>query len=270
MVALFAFPFIWTIIMGFTNFNLWAPAGEMTKFIGLANYKRLFKDVAFLNSIKVTLSFVFAAISGHLVFGFLFANLLRLKEIRFKGLVSAALLIAWLTPGLVAAYMWRSVFDGTYGWLNTFIGFFGHDPVDWLKVHPLMCILLVNWTRGTAMAYLLLSSALSDIPVSVYEAAKIDGTNTLQTLLHIKLPMIKYSILVTLLVSTFSTLLAFDMIYGLTGGGPMGKTEVFTIFIYNNAFQDMQLGYAGAVSTIILIISLLLGMFYIRSMRVEI
>ena len=267
LTALFVVPFFWAIGMGFTNLNLWS--GEETRFIGFDNFKRLFRDAGFLNSVKVTLIFLAAAVSGHFVLGFLFANLVRIKGIWGRKIIQISMLIPWLTPGLVAAYMWRSVFNTDFGWLNQILVGVGLERVDWLISYPLLSVLIVNWSRGMAIAYLLLSAALSNIPESVYDAAYIDGANSWQTLTKIKIPMIKYSILVTLLFSTFMTLLAFDMIYGLTGGGPMSRTEVFSIFIYHNGFQDMQLGYAGAISTVILLISLVLGVAYIRSLRVD-
>ena len=213
---------------------------------------------------------MFLAVSGHLILGLLFANLIRVKGIKGRRLISTAILIPWLTPGLVAAFMWRSVLNIDYGWLNHILEKIGLARIDWLFDLPLLSILLANWSRGMAVAFLLLSAALEAIPESTYDAAKIDGCSAWQTLAFIKIPMIRYSILITLLVSTFGTLLAFDMIYGLTGGGPLSKTEVVSIFIFNGAFRDMALGYAGAVSCVILVLALGLGLFYIRSIKVEI
>jgi multiple sugar transport system permease protein len=270
LVGLFVFPFFWAFAMGFSNYNLWADAGEGYRFIGFQNYIRLLQDADFYNSLRITLVFLFLALSGHLFLGLLFANLVRTKGIIGRRLVATAMLIPWLTPGLVAAYMWRSVLNVDYGWFNSILETIGLGRVNWLFDYPLLSILIPNWSRGMAVAFLLLSAALEAIPESIYDAAKIDGASGWQTLIHIKIPMISYSILVTLLVSTFGTLLAFDMIYGLTGGGPMAKTEVFSIFIYHEAFRDMALGYAGAFSSVVLIITLALGLIYIRSIRVEI
>lgn len=270
LVLLLLIPFVWAIGLGFTNYNLFGTFGQKTQFVGLANYVRLFTDSDFYASVRVTLVFLFLAIAGHLVLGYTFADLVRIKGIVGRRLVSIAMLIPWLTPGLVSAYMWQSVLDVNSGCLDAILAHLGLAKVNWLYAHPLLSILFANWSRGMAVAFLLLSAALESIPESVYDAARIDGASSWQTLIHIKVPMIRYSILVTLLVSTFGTLLAFDLIYVLTGGGPLNRTDVFAIFIYNRAFKDMALGFAGAASTIILIITLALGIGYVRSIRVEI
>ncbi len=270
LVLLLLVPFLWAVGLGFTNFSLFGTFGQKTQFIGLANYVRLFTDADFYASVRVTLIFLFLAIAGHLVLGYLFADLVRIKGVIGRKLISIAMLIPWLTPGLVSAYMWQSVLNVDSGWLNAILEHIGLGRVNWLFAHPLLSILLANWSRGMAVAFLLLSAALENIPETVYDAARIDGASTWQTLVRIKFPMIRYSILVTLLVSTFGTLLAFDLIYVLTGGGPLNRTEVFAIFIYNRAFKDMALGFAGAASTVILIITLALGIGYVRSIRVEV
>ena len=269
IMAVFVVPFVWALGLGFTDLNLWADPTRGTSFVGLRNYVRLFQDPDFYNTTRVTFLFVVLAVSGHLVLALLFANLVRIPGIRFRRLVSLSMLIPWLTPGLVAAYMWRSVLNADYGWLNAILAAVGFSKVNWLQARPLLSILFVNWSRGMAVAFLLLSAGLESIPGTVYDACKIDGASAWQTFVHVKIPMIRYSILLTLLMNTFGTLLAFDMIYGLTGGGPLGRTEVFAIFLYHEAFREMALGYAGAVSTIILGLTLLLGIFYIRSIRVE-
>jgi len=264
------FPLFWAIIVGFTNQTLWGETAKNFKFVGFRNYVRLINDPDFYNSLRVTLIFIFCAVGGHLLLGLLFANLLRIKKILGKKVIFASILIPWVTPPLVAAYMWRSVLNLEYGWLNSILVSIGLNRIDWFGSYPILSILLPNWSRGMALAFLILFAALEGIPVYIYDAAKIDGSSSWQTFIYITLPLIKYSILVTLLISTFLTLSAFDMIYALTGGGPASQTEVFSIFIYTKAFKDMFLGYAGALSSILLGVSLILGIFYIKSIRVEV
>ena len=266
ILFVFLIPIIWALNLGFTNYNLERIDWNLIYF---KNYFSLISDADFINSIKITSIFIIYAVGGHLVLGLIFANFYIIKELKFKKTFSILILIPWLTPGLVEAFMWRSVLNYEFGWLNNFIVFLGLERVDWLFDYPMFSILLANWPRGMAIAFLLLVAALQSIPEEIYDSTKIDGCNSIQTLIYIKIPMIRYSILVTLLISTFGTLFAFDMIYGLTGGGPLGQTEVISIFIYNNAFEDYSLGYASAISTIVLLFALILGLFYIKSLRIE-
>jgi len=269
LIIFIIFPLFWSVIIGFTNQSLRGETARHFQFIGIGNYLRMFKDSGFINSVKVSLLFIFFAITGQLIIGLLFANLVRIKGIKGKKFISSIFLIPWITPGLAAAFMWKSVFIWQYGWLNTLLSIVGIGKVNWLFSYPLFSILLVNWSRGMALTFLLIGTGLEAIPFHIYEAAKLDGVSPFQMLTYIKLPLIKYSILVALLVNTFGTLSAFEMIFGLTNGGPLGKTEVFAIFIYNKAFRDLSTGYAGALSFVLLLISLCIGIFYIRSIKVE-
>ena len=266
IIFVFLIPMLWALNLGFTNYNLERIEWN---FVYLKNYFSLTADSDFLNSIKITFIFMVFAVGGHLILGLIFANFYIIKDLKFKKTFSVLILIPWLTPGLVEAFMWRSVLNYEYGWLNNVFNFFGLEGVDWLFDYPMLSILLANWPRGMAISFLLLVAALQSIPDEIYDSTKIDGCNSFQTLLYVKIPMIRYSILVSLLISTFGTLFAFDMIYGLTGGGPLGQTEVISIFIYNNAFEDYSLGYASAISTIVLILALILGLLYIKSLKIE-
>ena len=268
IMAVFVAPFFWTVALGFTDFNLWGDPTRGTSFVGLRNFARLMQDRDFYNSTAVTLSFVLLAVIGHVALGLLYANLIRVPRIRFTKVISVSMLIPWLTPGLVVGYMWRSVLNVDYGSLNDLLQLIGLARFDWLRNYPLISILMANWSRGMAVAFILLSAGLESIPSTVYDASKIDGASAWQTFLYIKIPMIRYSLLLTVLMSTFGTLLAFDMVYGLTGGGPLGRTEVFAIYLYNEAFGHMALGYAGAASTVILMLTVGLGLIYIRLNRV--
>lgn len=268
IMAVFVAPFFWTVALGFTDFNLWGDPTRGTSFVGLRNFARLMQDRDFYNSTAVTLSFVLLAVIGHVTLGLLYANLIRVPRIRFTKVISVSMLIPWLTPGLVVGYMWRSVLNVDYGSLNDLLQLIGLMRIDWLRNYPLISILMANWSRGMAVAFILLSAGLESIPSTVYDASRIDGASAWQTFLYIKIPMIRYSLLLTVLMSTFGTLLAFDMVYGLTGGGPLGRTEVFAIYLYNEAFGHMALGYAGAASTVILLLAVGLGLFYIRLNRV--
>lgn len=261
------FPLIWAGTLSFTSYDLFQSQFE---FIGLANYLSLFKDPGFYNSLKVTLTFVPLAVAGHIFLGLTFANLVNIPDLFGKRFISIIILIPWITPSLVAGFMWKSVLNVDYGWLNSILSSFGVEPINWLYDFPLISILLPNWSRGMAISFLILSAALQSIPSRIYEAAQLDGASPWQTFFYIKIPLMRYSLLVALLVGTFGTLRAFAMIYTLTGGGPMGQTEVFSVFIYKTAFSSMKLGYAGAISVVFSLVGLALAFIYIRSIKVEV
>jgi multiple sugar transport system permease protein len=116
----------------------------------------------------------------------------------------------------------------------------------------------------------LLTAGLSTIPAEIYEAARMDGATPSQMFRRITLPLMMPTILLYMLISAVSTIAVFGLVYALTRGGPGGATEVVSIYIYNQSFTAFQLGYGAAVAVVALVISLILGIAYVRAMKVEV
>ncbi|MCG8370581.1 MAG: sugar ABC transporter permease, partial [Proteobacteria bacterium] len=140
----------------------------------------------------------------------------------------------------------------------------------WLFSFPLLAIVVVNTWRGIAFAMILLTSGLESIPKDVYEAAKVDGASDRQVFLRITLPMLMPTIFLYMFVSTVTTFAIFGLVYTLSRGGPANSTEIIGIYIYNQSFTAFQLGYGAAVAVVSLVVSMLIGIFYVRALRVEI
>jgi multiple sugar transport system permease protein len=131
-------------------------------------------------------------------------------------------------------------------------------------------IIVANIWRGTAFSMLLFSAALEGIPRELFEAAAIDGAGLVRRILHISLPLLTGAIATDLLLITLQTLSDFTLVYVLTGGGPGFKTQLLTIYTYQEAFKFYQLGYGTAVSLLILAVGAILSLMYIRVLRVRI
>jgi multiple sugar transport system permease protein len=149
------------------------------------------------------------------------------------------------------------------------IGVFGFDPVLWTRTWPMLSIVLVNFWNNSGFAMILFLAGLESIPKEVLESATIDGANGWQQLIRIKLPLIRYVILLWLLLNTIGCLGMFDLVFALTRGGPGNATELLGIYVYNQGFQFFELGYGSAAAMVMLVISLIFAWIYLRLMRVE-
>ncbi|AXA40053.1 carbohydrate ABC transporter permease [Rhizobium leguminosarum] len=271
LLAFVIYPALYSIYLSFTNEALTGAAALRPRFVGLRNYTRLFNDAKFWNSLFVTFVFVIgSAVIGQFVLGLISAIALR-RPIRFRRVFSSIILLPNAAPEVVAGFMWISMLaGGDNATLSRIVSFFGITPTDWLQVFPLSMIIVVNTWRGIATAMILLTAGLSTIPAEIYEAARMDGATPSQMFRRITLPLMMPTILLYMLISAVSTIAVFGLVYALTRGGPGGATEVVSIYIYNQSFTAFQLGYGAAVAVVALVISLILGIAYVRAMKVEV
>lgn len=271
LLAFVIYPAIYSVYLSFTNEALTGAAARAPRFVGSRNYARLFNDAKFWNALFVTFVFVLgSAIIGQFVLGLVSALALR-RHLMFRTLFSSIILLPNAAPEVVAGFMWISMLaGGDHATLSRIVSFFGLPTADWLQVFPLTMIIVVNTWRGIATAMILLTAGLSTIPQEIYEAARMDGATPSQMFRRITVPLMMPTILLYMLISTVSTIAVFGLVYALTRGGPGGATELISIYIYNQSFTAYQLGYGAAVAVIALLVSLVLGIAYVRAAKVEI
>jgi multiple sugar transport system permease protein len=271
LVAFVIYPAVYSLYLSFTNEALTGAAALNPRFVGVRNYSRLLNDTKFWNALFVTFVFVLgSAVIGQFVLGLASAVLLR-RPLAFKPLFSAIILLPNAAPEVVAGFMWISMLaGGENATLSRIVMVFGLTPADWLQTFPLAMIIIVNTWRGIATAMILLTAGLSTIPQEVYEAARMDGANPSQIFRRITLPLMMPTILLYMLISAVSTIAVFGLVYALTRGGPGGATELISIYIYNQSFTAYQLGYGASVAVVALAISLVLGIAYVRAMKVQV
>lgn len=235
-------------------------------FIGFQNYADLFSNPDFLNSLKVTFTFVILAISFELILGMALALLLN-REIKGKGLFRSMILLPMMCTNVVIGLMWRLLLNYQYGLVNYYLGQLGILPVEWLSSPQvaMASVVLVDVWNTTSFVALMLLAGLQSLPEEPYEAAKVDGASSRQTFLHLTLPLLKPIILVVLLWRFIDTFRIFDVIYLLTAGGPARATETVSIYVYRYGFQSFNLGVAAASSFIMLVIMLIIAGLLARS-----
>jgi multiple sugar transport system permease protein len=258
------FPALWTLYLGVTNWRLTGLAAAEPEFVGLDNYINALTDDRFLGSLSRTFVFVIgSALAGQMVLGFVIAWLMRSAGKTLRGVVETLVLLAWILPASVIAWLWLVLLDRRDGTLNTILG---TEGTAWLLEYPMQSIIAFNIFNGTAFSMLLFSSALASVPPSQLETARISGAGTLATLRDVVFPNIRGHILTVMLLVTLWTFNVFTP-FLLTGGGPGQETEIFPVLIYRLALQTGELGRGAAFSLIMILINLVIALIYLRVLR---
>ncbi|MEV1009631.1 sugar ABC transporter permease [Streptomyces sp. NPDC049881] len=258
------FPALWTVYLGATDYQLTGLAAADPQFTGLDNIRRALDEDQFTHSLGLTLQFVVgSAVIGQALLGFTIAWLLRDRTGPLRRIVEALVLLAWILPSSVVAFLWIALLDRDGGTLNTLLG---SGNTAWLVEHPMASIIVFNIWRGTAFSMMLYAAALGTVPPSQLETARLAGASAWQQLRDVVLPRIRGHVLTNLLLISLWTFNDFTP-FLLTGGGPGDETEVMPVFIYKTALFGGELGYGAALSVLMLLINLVIALVYTRLLR---
>lgn len=233
--------------------------GEISVFVGLGNYQELFGDPVFWNSLWVTLKFNLLVNPIQIVIAIMLALLLT-REKRGEQFFRSIIMITIGMSVSVASIMWQILLNPNQGVVNGFLGFLGigQQPFFTSARQALWGIIFVASWKGVAFWMVFLIAGLQDIPHGLYEAADIDGTNLLQKIWYITLPLLKRIILFVLVVDTSVNFILFAPMYIITRGGPEGSTNVLMYEAYRSGFIYGLPGRSMAMVTILLFIMLVI------------
>lgn len=267
------------------------------RFLGAANYERLLTDPQFLNALGVTVWFVLGTVPVEIAFALLIACLL-FQPIRARGLYRTVYFLPYVTSAVAAAAVWTWIFNPQYGILNAALGALGVPAQKWLQepsgVFELIAgawgIALPDWAAGPSLALVAICiftiwqglgfdvviflAGLGNIARDLYEAGRIDGASERQLFRHITLPLLSPTTFFLIVIGTIRAFQSFNQVYVMSvdrRGGPLGTTELLTVFIYNTFYGSTRLGYASAAAFILFAIILLLTLIQLRYLgrRVE-
>ena len=270
LVAFVLLPALWGVYVSFTDVALTGPKALNFGLVGLKNYVRLFTDPDFYNSLVLSFEYMALTNVGQFALGLATALILTGRHIKWQGVLLAAIVLPMVIPGITQALMWSSMLAvKEFGTLNRIIGLVGLQAVNWLHSAPMLSISLVNFWNNSGFAMILFLAGLESIPHELLEAATIDGAGSLQLLLRVKLPLIRYVVLLWLILNTVGCLGMLDLVFALTGGGPGTSTELLGLYVYDRGFKYFELGYGSAAAIVMLGISLVFAVVYVRMMRVE-
>ena len=230
-------------------------------YVGLANYARLLQDQLFWQSLWHTAYFVLLTVVPTAALGLIFALMvMRLK--RLRGLIITAFFLPHILPVSVVTLIWSWILDANFGIFNQLFG----TTIAWFQnpvwAMPAVGFVSIWWAVGFSM--LLFIAGLQNIPQVYYEAAAIDGANTLQTFRGITWPLLWPVTALVLTLELITHLKIFAQVYLLTGGGPFNSTIVVLQYMYQQAFQQFNSGYASAIAVALFIVILLASLFQYR------
>ncbi len=262
------YPMLKGLMLSFLDYQ---PAGQ-SLFIGIDNYVRAFQDEMFWGTLWHATGFCVLALG----MGFWIPIVLAIfiNELRWgKGLLKFLFFLPFLMPTVPAAILWKWMMDQGYGLINALVALLGvADPhIGWLtnpKLALLSLVLLYIW-KNTGWAILIYSAALGNIDETIYEEAEIDGASIWDKVRHVTFPALRGVIAVMLIITIINTLQLFTEVYIMTNGGPMNSTEFIATYIYKQAFFNMDIGYASALSILLLIMLLFITVFRLRRLETE-
>ncbi|MEY8291609.1 sugar ABC transporter permease [Carnobacteriaceae bacterium 52-44] len=267
IVTVILIPLLYGIYTSFTNSD-----GFNMDFVGLENYKRLFSDQQFIESLWFTIRFAVLAVLGVNVIGLGFAVLVTQKI----GSVTTVFRTMYFTPnligGLILGFIWQFIFIRAFAGIaeSTNIEFFNGWLSDPSTAYWAMLIVFLWQMSGYIM--LVYIAFLSKIPHDLIEAAQLDGASAFQTFIHIKLPMLAPAFTISLFLTLANAFKVYDLNLALTSGGPFRSSEMVAMNIYNTAFLQYQQGYAQAKGLVFLVIIILISItqvYFTRKKEVD-
>lgn len=252
--------FIFIIIPVFCSFALsfvkWDLLNPM-QFVGLDNYKAVFSEPLFLKILINTLVFAVTTSVFGVIIPLILAAIINSK-VRGSEFYKTAYFLPFITPMIVIGIVWEWIFDPNIGLLNHLLSV----HINWLyDTHFAMpALIIVSVWKLIGYNMIIFLSSLSGISQSLFEAAKIDGANAVETFTKITVPMLSPSIFFVVIITAISSFQVFDLIYLMTQGGPLDSTNVLVYAIYKNAFEYFNVGKASALAYVLFVIILVLTM----------
>jgi multiple sugar transport system permease protein len=262
----FAIPILYNLILSFEKTTLATISQLTAPWAGLSNYSTVLKDPTADSAIVRTFSFTVLSLLFQFLIGFGLALLFNLK-FPLSRFARSLILVPWLLPLLVTGIIFKFLFQLEAGAVNQILQdlhLISHPigytlSTGWAYV----TVLIVNIWIGVPFFTVLLFSALQDVPQEIVEASTIDGAGPWQRLIHVKLPIIRPVIEVVFVLGFVFTVKVFDVVIGVTNGGPANSTQLIATWAYNLSFQDFNYAQGAALNTVLLLIALVAAPLYI-------
>ncbi len=236
--------------------------------VGLANYTELLGSGIFWRGLRANLIWTAATLVLQIVFGVLAALMLH-QNMLFRSLARALILFPYFISTVVAVLVWRWLFNDLYGILNHLLRLAGliDMPVDWLGSMPnaMISLVLVGAWKYFPFVVIAVLARLQTIPENLYEAASIDGAGPLARFWDVTLPQLRSVLVIVILLRAIWDFKEFDLIFLLTGGGPIDNTQTLPLLVYQEAFSMQDMGRASAVAVLMMAVMLVFMAAYFRS-----
>lgn len=243
---------------------------QNTGFVGLDNYRAIASDPLFWNALFNTLRWTVSSLFFQVLLGLGLALLLR-APFAGRGLYQALVFLPWAVPAFLSGFTWKWLFDSKMGPFSGLLLGLGiiHEPLNILgdPALALWGVVIANIWFGVPFFAITLLAALQAIPLEQYEAASLDGAGAWGQFIHVTLPWIRSTLLITVLLRTIWIANFTDLVFVMTGGGPANSSQILTTYIFSTTFQKLDFGYASALSAVLLIILLTYAVFMNQARR---
>ena len=254
-------PIIASLFLSFTNYNLLNDP----KWIGVDNYVKMYGERLFWQSLKVSATYSLISVPLGMMLALFLAILLN-RKMRGIYTLRSIYYLPTVISGVGVALLWRWIFNGQYGVLNTLLRNIGIKGPNWLlDENWALTALIITSVWGVGGTMLIFLAGLQGIPAEINEAAEIDGAGKLEQFRYITLPMISHVTFFNLVLGIIGALQVFTDAYVITGGGPNNSTLFIAVYLYRHAFQFLNFGYAAALAWVLFLIVMVLTIFVFRS-----
>lgn len=242
--AYLIYPALYAFVMSFFD---WGAAVE-TAFVGLDNFTHMFSDKMFWTSLWNTLIYI-CAVPFKVVLALVLAAILN-QKIKGEAFFRGAIFFPYVLSEVIVGVIWKAMFNPTYGFINTFLSWFGLEGQSWLAMpsRAMLVIILVSTWKGMGANLIIYIAGIKGISPELYEAASIDGASEMQKFWRITLPCLRPTTIFVVTMAIIGSFNMFDIVYVMTQGGPGSATTTFVQYIYQVAFSRFQFGYASALA----------------------
>ena len=268
LLALGVYPTVETIWLSFQQGGFF---GLGTTFTGLTNYIRLVRDPLFWSALRFSLLYSLITVCGQMILG---TALAFFAHQRFPGrwLIRTAIILPWAIPTSTNSVIWAYMFNDQYGLVNSLLIHLGwlnpNHLINWLGSASLATTLIdvLGIWKANSLVALLVLAGLQAIPTEVLEAARVDGASPWQSFWHVTLPLLRATLMVTLILRTIESLQAFDLISAFTNGAPGNSTQNIGLYIYTQIQQYGDFPYGSTLAMVLMVLSFACILIYLRAL----
>ncbi len=268
MLTFIGYPIAYNWIISFQDVTAKTLGSAARDFIGFDNYKLIFMDLTFRKALLHTFVYTVGCLVIQFSLGFLFAMFFA-KKFTLSKAIRGFIVISWMLPVTVTALVFKFMFAESNGIINAILMNLHiiKQPIGWLLQGntAMLGLIIANSWVGIPFNMLLLTTGLNNIPGDIYEAASIDGASGTQKFFKITIPLLKPTIMSVLVLGFVLTFKVFDLVYVMTGGGPVDATEVLSTYSYKLSFQLFHFGEGAAVANVLFICLFLVALVYLKT-----
>ncbi len=256
----------WLSLMDYSVVN---PSAS--KFIGFDNFRKLFSDRFILPDLWHTVEYSIGTVIFGLLISFLLSLILTESWFRLANGCRAILFLPYIISFTITGMLWAYIYNPTFGLLNYALSAFGIPPQPWLgdPSTAMLCIVIMSIWKSLGYNVIIWTAGITSISTEYRDAAKVDGANYWQELIHIRIPLLRPVITFLLILGFIGSFQSFDAVYVMTLGGPVRSTEVIVFYLWKIAFKEYNFGYAAAISLLVFVILVILSLIQFKFLGKE-